>query len=315
MRVSAIPQREIRRGGCQSHDHVALFYEGEQEYLDGVAQFAAPALDAGEPVVAAVPPERGRLLHDSSSAVRILDMFELGRNPARIIPEVEALLAEYGGARLHVIGEPVWQGRSPEEIREVTRHEALVNLAWRDARIRSLCPYDAAALGPQVLDGAERTHPCVIRHGRGARSRLYSGGAIPSGCEQPLQLPPDSARSMRFGIDDLFKLRSMVGEIAHDAGLGDDRTADLMLVTSELSTNAIRHGDGTGVLHAWRAGRGVVCQVKDHGQIADPMAGRRRPVPRGTGGLGLWMVNQLCDLVEVRSGKRGTTVRAHVSSS
>jgi anti-sigma regulatory factor (Ser/Thr protein kinase) len=278
-------------------------------------QFIGPALDAGEPVAAALPPERGRLLSGASSAVRILDMFELGRNPARIIPAVEALLGEYGGPRLHLIGEPVWPGRSPEEIREVTKHEALINLAWPDTSIRALCPYDAAALRPEVLDGAERTHPCVIRHGKGASSQLYSEGAMPSGCEQPLQLPPDRARSLRFGIDDLFKLRSMVGEVAHDAGLGDDRTADLMLVTSELGTNAIRHGDGTGVLHAWRADREVVCQVEDHGQIADPLVGRRRPVTGGTGGLGLWMVNQLCDLVEVRSGKRGTTVRAHLSLS
>jgi anti-sigma regulatory factor (Ser/Thr protein kinase) len=315
MSTSSILHRESGGGGCESHDHVALFYDGDREYLDGVTRFIARALDAGEPVVAAVPPERGRLLHDSSSALRILDMFELGRNPARIIPELEALFGEYGGARLHVIGEPVWPGRSPEEIREVTKHEALINVAWPDARIRTLCPYDAAALRPEVLDGAERTHPWVIRHGRGASSGLYSEGAIPAGCDQPLALPPDGACSMCFGIDDLFKLRSMVGDVAHDAGLGDDRTADLMLVTSELSTNAIRHGDGTGVLHAWRAGREVICQVNDHGQIADPLAGRRRPVPRGTGGLGLWMVNQLCDLVEVRSGTRGTTVRAHVSLS
>jgi hypothetical protein len=29
------------------------------------------------------------------------------------------------------------------------------------------------------------------------------------------------------------------------------------------------------------------------------------------GGFGLWMVNQLCDLVEVRTGEAGSTVRAH----
>ena len=314
MGAPEMPETETGRGGCESHDHVALFYDGDQEFLDEVMQFIAPALDRGEPVAVAVPPERGRLLagplHGSASGVRILDMFELGRNPARIIPEVEALRADH--VQLHYVGEPVWAGRSPEEIREVTKHEALINLAWSDAPIRALCAYDAASLGPDVLDGAERTHPWVIRHGRRSSSKLYGGPEIPSGCDQPLALPPDEARSMRFGIDDLFKLRSMVGRVAQDAGLGDDQTADLMLITSELSTNAIRHGDGTGVLHAWRERRQVVCQVDDHGQIEDPLAGRRRPVPRGTGGLGLWIVNQLCDLVEVRSGERGTTVRAHL---
>jgi hypothetical protein len=31
------------------------------------------------------------------------------------------------------------------------------------------------------------------------------------------------------------------------------------------------------------------------------------------GGLGLWMVNQLCELVEVRTDPRGTTVRLHMT--
>lgn len=303
--------------GNQEQLHLALFYEDEQEYIDGITQFVASALDAGEPVAAAVPPERGALLrsrlNDFADRVRILDMFELGRNPARIIPAVEALLAEHGGGCLHYVGEPVWPGRSPEEIREATRHEALVNLAWPHAPIRLLCPYDAVGLGADALEGAERTHPCVIRHGEYVASNLYGGPAIPHGCDDPLHTPPVEARSMSFGIDDLFRLRRVVGQVAGQAGLSADRTEDLMLVTSELSTNAIRHGDGTGVLHVWSADREVICQVQDRGQIADLMAGRRPPIPRSIGGLGLWMVNQLCDLVELRSGEQGTTVRAHVS--
>jgi hypothetical protein len=30
------------------------------------------------------------------------------------------------------------------------------------------------------------------------------------------------------------------------------------------------------------------------------------------GGRGLWLTNQLCDLVQIRSGDAGTVVRAHV---
>ena len=42
--------------------HQARFYENEREYLDGVMAFMAPGLAAGEPVAAAVPPERGQRL-------------------------------------------------------------------------------------------------------------------------------------------------------------------------------------------------------------------------------------------------------------
>jgi Histidine kinase-like ATPase domain len=54
----------------------------------------------------------------------------------------------------------------------------------------------------------------------------------------------------------------------------------------------------------------VIFQVEDSGHIADPLAGRRLQAT-GVGGLGLWMVNQLCDLVEVRTSAAGTKVRTH----
>ena len=46
--------------------------------------------------------------------------------------------------------------------------------------------------------------------------------------------------------------------------------------------------------------------------IIDPQAGQRRPGPDATGGHGLWLVYQVCDLVEVRSDETGTTIRMHM---
>jgi hypothetical protein len=57
----------------------------------------------------------------------------------------------------------------------------------------------------------------------------------------------------------------------------------------------------------------VVCQLEDPGHILDPLAGRHHPSPSVNGGLGLWLVNQLCDLVEARSSVSGTTIRLHMS--
>lgn len=76
--------------------HLALFYENEREYLDGIMRFIGPALEAGEPIAAALPPDRARVLREglngSAERVTILDVLDLGRNPARIIPAVERLL-------------------------------------------------------------------------------------------------------------------------------------------------------------------------------------------------------------------------------
>ena len=40
-----------------------------------------------------------------------------------------------------------------------------------------------------------------------------------------------------------------------------------------------------------------------------PLAGRLRPPPTQEGGRGLWLANQLCDLVQIRSRPGRTTVR------
>ena len=47
--------------------------------------------------------------------------------------------------------------------------------------------------------------------------------------------------------------------------------------------NHLRHGGGPGTLRIWREDGAVVCEVRD------------------AGGRGLWMVNQLCDLVQLRT--------------
>jgi anti-sigma regulatory factor (Ser/Thr protein kinase) len=296
--------------------HQALFYRGDVDYLDGVLQFVTPGVQAGEPLVVAVPEPRAALLRERLSALdpdlEMLDMLEMGRNPARIIPAVQGMLARHHGRVLHYVGEPIWPGRSPEEIREATRHEALINLAWPGAAIRVLCPYDADALADSVLADAERTHSWVIRAGEGSLSPDFTGATVPPRSEEALCAPPEGASSLQFGVEDLSRLRKLVSDCAANARLDRVQTSDLVLAVNEVATNAIKHANAPGRLRIWPGRSGLVCQLEDPGHIADPLAGRHRPTPSVDGGLGLWMVNQLCDLVEVRSSVRGTTIRLHM---
>ncbi len=297
--------------------HLALFYNGEEEYTEGVLRFAAPAIEAHEPVAVAVPgPKAHRLEHElrvAGAQPEIFDMFELGRNPARIIPAVETMLARHSGALLHYIGEPIWPGRSPEEIQEATRHEALINLAWPGSQIRVLCPYDTGALSAAVLEDAQRTHPQLITGGRTAPSPLYRGPSVPLDSDRPLSEPPTNAADLPFGLQELSGVRALVKARATMAGMSPERAADLVLAVNELATNTIRHGGGEGLLRVWRTRLTMVCQIEDPGHIADPLAGRRVPQPDIAGGVGLWTVNQLCELVEVRSSPAGTTIRVHAT--
>jgi anti-sigma regulatory factor (Ser/Thr protein kinase) len=96
------------------------------------------------------------------------------------------------------------------------------------------------------------------------------------------------------------------------AGLDRARTADLVLAVDEVATNSLRHGGGRGTLRIWRDAGALVCEVRDAGRLEDPMAGRERPAAERDRGRGLWMVNQLCDLVQLRSFPEGAAVRVHL---
>jgi anti-sigma regulatory factor (Ser/Thr protein kinase) len=296
--------------------HQALFYKDAGEYLEGILDFITPALDRDEPVAIAVPEPSLTLLQeklgDRAAPIEFLDMLELGRNPGRIIPAVLGWIERHASRPLRYVGQPIWPGRSPEAICEATRHEALINLALPEADISVLCPYDVAHLDDHVLRDAEHTHPGVVRDRRLDSSSKYGDGTVPARCEQPLSDPPPGALEREFAIDDLGRMRAWVADLADASGLDPERGAELVTAINELTTNTVKHAGSHGVLRFWTAPGEVIFQIEDSGHVADPLAGRRHQVT-GTGGLGLWIVNQLCDLVEVRTSAKGTMIRTHSS--
>src|ERR1700722_1711194 len=86
----------------------------------------------------------------------------------------------------------------------------------------------------------------------------------------------------------------------------------MRVLISRVPSNTFRHIDAGGVLAIWSAGNELACQVQDTGHISGPLAGRRRPASDAGGGHGLWVVHQLCDLVELRSGPARTVIRLHM---
>lgn len=305
-------------GGLHAHltgraSHAALFYSSEREYVEGVRRFLAPAVDIGAPVLIVAPrPSLERLksgLNGAGGRAELLDMAELGVNPARIIPVIDAAIDAHPDERLYFVGELDWAGRGREEITEATRHEALVNRAFRRRRVEILCPYDVNAAGAEIVANAELTHPLVCHGHRRAASAVYAGRRLPASCEAPLPVPPGRAKSLRFELGDLARVRALVSEEAGRAGLPIGRCGEMVLAVDELATNSIRHGGGSGTVRVWRGEGHLTCEVSDAGRIKDPLAGRMRPRPHSHDGRGLWLVNHLCDLVQIRTGAHGTTVR------
>ena len=299
--------------------HEALFYAGQDEFLDGTAAFIREGVEAGEPtlVVLSAPKIEALRAELDGEADRVLfaDMAQVGANPARIIPAWREFASEHAGptVRFRGIGEPIWADRSPAELVECQHHESLLNLAFADTPgFYLLCPYDVAALSPEVLVEARRSHPFLSASGAGHASPDYRGlEAVAAPFGDPLPDPPAQPHWRVFGARGLAGLRDFVSEHASGIGLSAEATEDLQLAVHEVAANSVMHGGGGGALRIWADGEALICEVHDKGLIDEPLVGRARPGSDPAGGCGLWMANQLCDLVQVRTSAQGTTVRMH----
>lgn len=112
-----------------------------------------------------------------------------------------------------------------------------------------------------------------------------------------------------FDRNSLYALRAAVTAHAVTLGLPEERLGTIMLIATELATNAIRHGAGTGRLRLWHSDNTVHLQVSDDGPgIAQPGRAGLRPAPLSSpGGRGLWIVRQISDRMDI-AADHGTTV-------
>ena len=129
---------------------------------------------------------------------------------------------------------------------------------------------------------------------------------------EPLPEPRGPVRVQAFGAGDLAEVRKLVAVRARAAGLTASRARRPRAGGQRggLEQHPPRRRRG----HAPHLERGdtLLCEVQDRGRLRDPLAGRRRPDFTELGGQGLWITNQVCDLVQLRSFADGSAVRIHM---
>ncbi len=310
--VTATPVREH-----QSYRHEAFLWTDATDFTDQMAPFVAEGLDAGEPVMVAVRNDRARWLRRElgprAREVEFVDMVQLGRNPARIIPAWMQFLDRRSGPDRPArgIGEPVWPGRRPAEVAECQLHEALLNVAVDpETPFWLICPYQTSRLGSDVVDEAHRSHPVILERDGHRGSPSYGGrGHVEAVFSSaPLELWGEPA-SMVFQSDNPNEAFAFVTLRASAAGLWSDAVTRLAIATGQVIAAALRRGAARGTLRIWDAEDSLVCEVSDETVLTDVIAGRRMPDKSEPDGL--WTANHLCDLVQLRSGPSGTSVRMY----
>ncbi|MFD4032700.1 anti-sigma factor RsbA family regulatory protein [Streptomyces sp. NPDC058637] len=298
--------------------HELYPYRGEEQFLTGTLGFIHEALEADEAVVVAVPPDKTSLLQNELAdepAVTFVDPATAGPNPGRLIGAWTAWLAQQGdgGRPVRGIGESAWRRtRSAGHLEELRYHEWLMNQAFAQSSAYSmLCPYDDADQDQNALRAVSRCHPLIRQDGQympntdHLNDRVYPFEALLAPC--------DPYQEISYTDGDLAAIRAKVSQCAADAGVPEQQQAKLAVAVTEIATNSIRHGGGSGTMRTWAQETEFVCEFRDAGYIPDVMAGRIRPPVDQIGGRGLWLAHQLCDLVQIRSAPdRGTTVRLHM---
>lgn len=317
--VTAVP-RHPNSAGTRTFSHEAFFYNDTAQFVRAMTAFLRDGIANGEPALVVVDPDKIDALRSSlgadADAVGFADMRRLGGNPGRIISIWEDFVTRSGlERRLRGIGEPVWPGRSDHELPECHQHESLLNLAFPATPMRLVCPYDARSLPSSDIEKAMHTHPLVLGSDGPIASDRYQPPGSANALDGPLSEPVPPVGELAVGPDDLGEMRRFVFDRARLEGLDPDRSDDLTIAVNELATNTIRHGSGKADLRCWTDGGSLVVEIHDGGVITDPLVGRRFPSPTISAGRGLWLVNQLCDLVQLRSSPSGTTVRVHMCAT
>ena len=307
-------------GGTPGFRHRALLARSPAERDEAVAGFVAEGLDAGDALLLAVD-ESGRRrlrahLGPRVDEATVLEPEALYTFPAwalaRLRREIDVWTV--GGTTLRVVAEPRWWERPTDEWEGWISVDAAANTAFGAAPVELLCSYDETAAPPEVVEAARHTHPEVVVGGRSRRNPAYTDPALycTRHRQRPLPPLPDPVEEHEFSGATLGPLRRAVAAWAGNGGLPPRRVPEVVLAVHEAATNSVRHGGGQGMLRLAAGSTELLAEVQDAGVITTPFAGLLPPLRIGESGYGLWLVHQLVELVQVRSGPGGSVVRMHV---
>ncbi|XRQ05051.1 anti-sigma factor RsbA family regulatory protein [Actinomadura welshii] len=315
--------RDIRdmRDGQDVLVHRALMYGARHEFLLTAVPFLRAGRRADDAVVAVTAPPvaaelRGQLGPETAAKVDFIDAADWFRGPMDALASLHDRARDdwWPRGRLRLLAEPVWTGRTPLEVREWKRHDALLNVVFASTPTLLMCAYDTAAVPGHVLDAAARTHPELAGpDGTAAAERYTDPAAFCAECDAgPLPPPPAAAVRRAFATGGLPALRDFLFAEAARLGLRHERTLPFVMAVNEVATGIVRDGGGRGSLWVWAEGGELVCDVADPARIlADRFLGYAPPGADGHDAA-MWAVRRLCHIVEIRSGGHGTQIRMHL---
>ncbi|MGX1272076.1 anti-sigma factor RsbA family regulatory protein [Streptomyces phaeoluteigriseus] len=288
----------------KAFDHRMTAPGTDEAFLAAALPFLAEGLAAADepPPVAIVAPAKLDALRDAlgtdAKAVTLVPHTDwYTGSAANAVARAAGHLAAHAGpdGRVHLLMEPVWNGRagrSPRESAEWLRYEALANLLFAPTSTTALCVYDTRTTAPALVASARRAHPDSGAY----EDPLRLAAELDAG---PLPRPPADARHLPAPTTDTVR--------SWAAGQG------LAPADAELFTKAVLEAASLAPVTAtllWGEAPACVCELRLTRRVDDPLAGfvpppTTTPLP----GQGLWFTRQVCAYVDLRPWREGTSVR------
>jgi anti-sigma regulatory factor (Ser/Thr protein kinase) len=300
--------------------HAVAVYDSGEDLQRRVLPFLRAGLAGGESVIAVVSGPAADALGAGLGADRHDVQWQVPGVSYRSLGPMFDGLRRYlsgqrdAGRRVRLVAENDTGGNGGRN-EAYLRFEAASNDVLGSSGFPWACLYDRHRFPPATLEKITQVHPFLLD--QAGRTTASPGFVTPDAYlaahPGPLSaVPPRPALDCRLtGTAQLPTTRHAAVEAARGFGLLPEDSDDFELAAAEVLSNALRHGERPVRLRLWGTSSHVVLRVDDEG-AGDDLAtkGFRPPDPRQghLGGMGVWMVRQLADVVHVATGAGGTAV-------
>lgn len=301
--------------------HHALLYDSDASFVDGVVPFIQDGLDAGETVLLGLTEGQLALLGPHFDLGHELLMTpDVGySNPVETVHQWLSefrTLVDGGAPGIRALGDVPHPGTGGDWY-QWARYEAIINRAFADFPLASLCLYDVRVTPPKVLADVACTHPFLITVDGHRPSTWYEDevaflGRLPRRPGLGDVRPPDRV----FDDPMPHEARHHLIGVTDGMGLDPQVVDDLHVAVSELVSNARHHGDDPVTVRVWTEVDRLEVTVTDGGTgPADPCAGWIPPADPAAigGGRGLWLTHLMAPTLDVwRDPEEGFTARLSI---
>ncbi|SNS82306.1 MEDS domain-containing protein [Actinomadura mexicana] len=242
--------------------HQGCVYSSDDDFLRMAVPFIDEGLRREEPVLVTTTPVNLGLVQTALGRhARNVDYAEsafFGRRPPQRVAAFTGYRHRHpGAARVRILAEPVWAGRSTRQVEAWECMESALNAVLAGTGIHMVCPYDARALEPEIVGNALRTHPHIVDGTDVAASPGYTEPvAFVRGRAAPLAARPDDAVTVPC-TGDLARMRHTVVLETALLGLAGERLMIFAAAVGELLTGVSGTGGRRPSVALWgRPGEG-----------------------------------------------------------